>query len=74
MEFLNPFEVAKGNVNVLQPKLDKESKSIVKAYLNILAEKIKNHYPHTISINNTVDKELKNVLEKIDKEEIKCTE
>ena len=74
MNFVNPFEVAKGNVSVLRPKLDKESKSIVKAYLNILAVKIKNHYPHTISINNTIDKELKSVLENIDKEEIKCTE
>ena len=66
-KFVNPFEVAKGNI--LQPKLDKHTKLLIKGYLNILAVQISKHYPNSPTITKTVEKELNGVVEKL--EEIK---
>lgn len=71
-KFVNPFEVAKGNVEVLRPKLDKQTKSLIKGYLNILANQISEHYPNSPTITKTVEKELNRVVDKLEKEQ-KCT-
>ena len=68
MRFVNPFEVAKGNVEVLRPKLDKQSMSIVKAYLNILAVQICKHYPNSSTVTKTVESELDRVVKKMEKD------
>ncbi len=67
-KFVNPFEVAKGNVEVLRPKLDKHTKELIKGYLNILAIQISKHYPNSPTITKTVEKELKRVVDKLEKE------
>ena len=66
-KFVNPFEVAKGNVEILQPKLDKHTKLLIKGYLNILAVQISKHYPNSPTITKTVEKELDRVVEKLEK-------
>ena len=70
MNFVNPFEVAKGNVSVLQPKLDKKTKDLIKGCLNILAIQTSKHYPNSPTITKTVEFELNRVVENIDKEKI----
>ena len=66
--FIDPFEVAKGNVEVLQPKLDKQTQNLIKGYLNILAIQISKHYPNSPTITKTVEFELNRVVEKLEKE------
>ena len=67
-KFINPFEFAKGNVEILQPKkLDKRTKLLIKCYLNILAVQISKHYPNSPTITKTVEKELNRVVEKLEK-------
>ena len=66
--FVDPFEVAKGNVKVLQPKLDKKTKDLIKGYLNILAIQISKHYPDFPTITKTVEFELNRVVEKLEEE------
>ena len=68
MSFVNPFEVAKGNVEVLRPKLDKKTKLIVKGYLNVLAVQICKHYPNSPTVTKTVESELDSVVKKMEKE------